>query len=184
MAQSLRPTIPASSVLASMVSKRHYHEDVVYGYRVPKEFQYPDYTPEQLANRQKQAALVCLVNAYRSSGHRATDLDPLGIQKKSTIPELDPARYGLEMTSDKLNIDGILEVPLADGSKMLSIAEINKTLEDIYCGHVAFEFEHIPDTAEKRWFADYVEATSKDNSLGKSKKRRFYELLARSEASI
>ncbi|KAJ2786986.1 hypothetical protein GGI15_001092 [Coemansia interrupta] len=166
------------------MSKRHYHEDVVYGYRVPKEFQYPDYTPEQLANRQKQAALVCLVNAYRSSGHRATDLDPLGIQKKSTIPELDPARYGLEMTADKLNIDGILEVPLADGSKMLSIADINKALEDIYCGHVAFEFEHIPDTAEKRWFADYVEATSKDNSLGRSKKRRFYELLARSEASI
>ncbi|KAJ1883898.1 hypothetical protein LPJ66_010874, partial [Kickxella alabastrina] len=162
--------------------KRHYHEHVVYGYRVPKELEYFDYSPEQLANRQQQAALVCLVDAYRSTGHRATDLDPLGIQKIMTIPELDPARYGLTDADQKFNIDGIIEAPSADGSKTMTIAEIKQALEHIYCGKVAYEFEHIPDTAEKRWFADFVEATSRDNSLGKAKKRRFYELLARSEA--
>ncbi|KAJ1827909.1 hypothetical protein LPJ56_001401 [Coemansia sp. RSA 2599] len=141
---------------SALLSKRLYHEDVVYGYRVPKEVEYSDYTPEQLANRQRQAALVCLVNAYRSSGHRATDLDPLGLQKRAHIPELDPSRYGLEETGKKLNIDGILEVPVSGGAKELSITEINKTLEEIYCGRVAFEFEHIPETAERRWFADYT----------------------------
>ncbi|KAJ2871886.1 hypothetical protein FB639_004418, partial [Coemansia asiatica] len=161
-----RPTSTAApgytSIISPLVSKsasllkRCYHEDVVYGYRVPKEVEYSDYTPEQLANRQRQAALVCLVNAYRSSGHRATDLDPLGLQKIEHIPELDPSRYGLEGTGKKFSIDGILEIPISDGTKELSITEINRALEEIYCGRVAFEFEHIPETAERRWFADYA----------------------------
>ncbi|KAJ2725289.1 hypothetical protein GGI07_001423 [Coemansia sp. Benny D115] len=171
---------PTPSISATLLSKRFYHEDVVYGYRVPKEVEYSDYTPEQLANRQQQAALVCLVDAYRSSGHRATDLDPLGIQQRQMLPELDPARYGLVDANKKYNIDGILEMP-SGMSKTMNIKEINQSLENIYCGRVAFEFEHIPETAEKRWFADYVEATSGDSHMGNTKRRRFFELLARSE---
>ncbi|KAJ2040514.1 hypothetical protein H4S04_007901 [Coemansia sp. S16] len=167
---------------ASAILRRSYHEDVVYGYRVPKEFEYPDYSPEQLRNRQQQAALVCLVNAYRTTGHRATDLDPLGIQKRQAIPELDPARYGLTDADQTFDVDGILAVKAEDGSTKLSVAEIHQALTDLYCGHVAFEFEHIPDTAEKRWFADHVESTSASHKLDAAKKRRFYELLARSEA--
>ncbi|KAJ2809442.1 hypothetical protein H4R20_000062 [Coemansia guatemalensis] len=162
--------------------RRCYHEDVAYGYRVPKKFEYPDYSSEQLRNRQQQAALVCLVGAYRSTGHRATDLDPLRLQKKQTIPELDPARYGLTDPNARFNIDGILAAPVRDESGYSSAAEILQALNDIYCGHVAFEFEHIPDTAEKRWLADYVESTSKESRPGSDKRRRFYELLVRSEA--
>ncbi|PIA18857.1 dehydrogenase E1 and transketolase domain-containing protein [Coemansia reversa NRRL 1564] len=162
--------------------RRSYHEDVVYGYRVPKKFEYPDYSLEQLQNRQQQAALVCLVGAYRSTGHRATDLDPLGLQKKQTIPELDPARYGITDPDARFNIDGILAVPVRDKSGYSSAAEIHQALNDIYCGHVAFEFEHIPDTAEKRWLADYVESTSKESKPDSSRRRRFFELLVRSEA--
>ncbi|KAI8324424.1 dehydrogenase E1 and transketolase domain-containing protein 1 [Martensiomyces pterosporus] len=168
---------PSGSVL-----KRHYHEDVVYGYRVPKAFEYPDYSAKQLKNRQDQAALVCLVNAYRANGHRATDLDPLGIQKKQTIPELDPARYGLTDMDQKLDTDGILSFKVnGESPKHATMAEIHQALMDTYCGHVAFEFEHIPDIAERRWFADFVEATGHDTKLDDSRKRRFYELLARSE---
>ncbi|KAJ2196446.1 hypothetical protein GGH18_001623 [Coemansia sp. RSA 530] len=161
--------------------RRCYNEDVAYGYRVPKQFEYPDYSPEQLKNRQQQAALVCLVDAYRSVGHRATDLDPLHLQQQPSIPELNPARYGLSNMNEQFNIDGILEMPPKGGSKTASIAEIHQTLVDIYCGHVAFEFEHIPDTAERRWFADYIESTSNQSALDSDKKRRFHELLVRSE---
>ncbi|KAJ2582958.1 hypothetical protein IWW49_005479, partial [Coemansia sp. RSA 1797] len=117
--------------------RRCYNEDVAYGYRVPKQFEYPDYSPEQLKNRQQQAALVCLVDAYRSVGHRATDLDPLHLQQQPSIPELNPARYGLSNMNEQFNIDGILEMPPKGGSKTASIAEIHQTLVDIYCGHVA-----------------------------------------------
>ncbi|KAJ2485533.1 hypothetical protein EV174_001657, partial [Coemansia sp. RSA 2320] len=164
------------------VLRRCYHEDIVYGYRVPKVFDYPDYSSKQLSNRQQQAALVCLVSAYRSIGHRATDLDPLKIQKRQAIPELDPARYGLADASQMFDVDGILAIKSESGSTKMSVAEIHRALTDLYCGHVAFEFEHIPDTAERRWFADHVESTSTDTKLAAAKKRRFYELLARSEA--
>ncbi|KAJ2325494.1 hypothetical protein GGH92_010438, partial [Coemansia sp. RSA 2673] len=135
-----------------------------------------------LSIRQQQAALVCLVSAYRSIGHRATDLDPLKIQKRQAIPELDPARYGLADASQMFDVDGILAIKSESGSTKMSVAEIHRALTDLYCGHVAFEFEHIPDTAERRWFADHVESTSTDTKLAAAKKRRFYELLARSEA--
>ncbi|KAJ1871292.1 hypothetical protein LPJ55_003987 [Coemansia sp. RSA 990] len=169
------------SAFAASRFRRGYHEDVVYGYRVPKKFEYPDYSPEQLKNRQRQAALVCLVEAFRSTGHRATDLDPLKLQKTPTIPELDPARYGLTSSDEQFNLDGILAVGPNQESKTATMAQIHQMLVDTYCGHVAFEFEHIPDTAEKRWFADYVELTSKDNGLDTNKQRRALELLARSE---
>ncbi|KAJ1957048.1 hypothetical protein GGI12_005134, partial [Dipsacomyces acuminosporus] len=114
--------------------RRHYHENVVYGYRIPKEFAQPDYSAKQLKNRQEQAALVCLVNAYRSSGHKVTDLDPLGMQKKQPIPELDPARYGFNDMNQKFDIDGILSLDVEGGSStQVSMAEIHKALTDIYC---------------------------------------------------
>ncbi|KAJ2362481.1 hypothetical protein H4S01_004758, partial [Coemansia sp. RSA 2610] len=94
---------------------------------------------------------------------------------------LDPARYGLTNPDQQFNIDGILAVGPRGAPKTATTAEIHKALVDIYCGHVAFEFEHIPDSAERKWFADYVESTSKDSALSSSKKRRFLELLVKSE---
>ncbi|KAI9505842.1 hypothetical protein GGI25_001250 [Coemansia spiralis] len=183
---SFSPAVLAKNInklaISSAVFKRRYHEDIVYGYRVPKKFEYPDYSAEQLQNRQKQAALVCLVNAYRSIGHRATDLDPLGIQEKATIPELDLTRYGLTDESKTFNTDGILSVSNFEQPSSVTMGEIHKALKDIYCGHVAYEFEHIPDFAERRWFADFVESSSKNSRVDAAKKRRFFELLARSEA--
>lgn len=54
----------------------------IYGYRVAKKFEMPDYTVEEQQNRMYNANLFRLVYAYRSYGHLVADLDPLGIQKK------------------------------------------------------------------------------------------------------
>ncbi|KAJ2847076.1 hypothetical protein GGI22_006079, partial [Coemansia erecta] len=168
----------------STCSRRYYHEDIAYGYRVPKEPEYPDYTPEQLRNRQAHAALVCFVNAYRSIGHKSTDLDPLRMQKKATVPELDPARYGLTDENQTFNIDGILSISGASQpGETATMDEIHKALKDTYSGHVAYEFEHIPDAAVRRWFADFVEVASHESQVNAAKKRRYLELLAHSEAS-
>ncbi|KAJ1896049.1 hypothetical protein LPJ81_004829, partial [Coemansia sp. IMI 209127] len=157
-----RPGLLSRIILPTMPSKssgfrRCYHEDIAYGYRVPKEPEYPDYTPEQLRNRQAHAALVCFVNAYRSIGHKSTDLDPLRMQKKATVPELDPARYGLTDENQTFNIDGILSISGASQpGETATMDEIHKALKDTYSGHVAYEFEHIPDAAVRRWFADFA----------------------------
>lgn len=64
------------------LQKRLYHDNEVYGYRIPKEYQMPDYTPEELANRMKYGSLLRLVQAYRTYGHKAAHLDPLDIMQR------------------------------------------------------------------------------------------------------
>ncbi|KAJ2691756.1 hypothetical protein GGH99_002187 [Coemansia sp. RSA 1285] len=166
-----------SAALRTTSLKRFYHEDVVYGYRVPKTLEYTDYTPDQLRNRQTHSALVCFVNAYRSIGHRSTDLDPLGMQKKTAIPELDPARYGLTNEGQSFNIDGILSISSSSQPRdAATMAEIHQALKETYSGHVAYEFEHIPDAAVRRWFADYVETASHEIQVDDAKRRIYLEL--------
>ncbi|KAJ2657673.1 hypothetical protein IWW48_004418 [Coemansia sp. RSA 1200] len=159
-------TATTTTPLRTASLKRFYHEDVVYGYRVPKTLEYTDYTPDQLRNRQAHSALVCFVNAYRSIGHRSTDLDPLKMQKKTAIPELNPARYGLTNESQSFNIDGILSISSSSQPRdAATMAEIHQALKETYSGHVAYEFEHIPDAAVRRWFADYVETASHETQV-------------------
>lgn len=61
---------------------RAYHDDGVYGYRVPKEFKLPDYTAKELSNRMKHGSLLRMVQAYRTHGHEGAQLDPLDIMKR------------------------------------------------------------------------------------------------------
>ncbi|KAG0054975.1 hypothetical protein BGZ90_005845, partial [Linnemannia elongata] len=70
---------PASSIAQQRAA---YHDDGAYGYRVPKVYSMPDYTPEELANRVDNANLLRLVIGYRTHGHLAADLDPLDIVKR------------------------------------------------------------------------------------------------------
>src|SRR6185436_13309822 len=44
---------------------------------------------------EKQFAVFQLITAYRTLGSRHAQRDPLGRQEKPSIPELDPAFYGL-----------------------------------------------------------------------------------------
>ncbi|HET9482894.1 MAG TPA: 2-oxoglutarate dehydrogenase E1 component, partial [Xanthomonadales bacterium] len=44
---------------------------------------------------QKQGAVSKMVTAYRSRGHLAANLDPLGLAPRPAAPDLDPAFHGL-----------------------------------------------------------------------------------------
>jgi 2-oxoglutarate dehydrogenase complex dehydrogenase (E1) component-like enzyme len=96
---NLPPKVPSQATLAAVNSD-------IYGYRVAKKFQMPDYTEEEQLNRSANANLFRLVYAYRSYGHLAADLDPLGIQKRPAVPELDPGRYGIPETNKTFNLTG------------------------------------------------------------------------------
>lgn len=43
----------------------------------------------------KQVKVLQLINAYRFRGHQNANLDPLGLWKRDTVSELDPAFHGL-----------------------------------------------------------------------------------------
>ncbi|HAS86061.1 MAG TPA: 2-oxoglutarate dehydrogenase E1 component, partial [Candidatus Competibacteraceae bacterium] len=44
---------------------------------------------------EKQAAVLRIINAYRTRGHKAADLDPLKLRNRPPVPELDPGYHGL-----------------------------------------------------------------------------------------
>ncbi|KAL8589860.1 hypothetical protein ACOMHN_020863 [Nucella lapillus] len=98
------------------------------------------YTEAEIQNRSERANVTRLVQAYRQYGHRKASLDPLGLQANKTFPELDQRHYGVAASDTN-------SVPLAGifygGGGALSISELVSRLEQIYCGTMAAEFEHL-----------------------------------------
>jgi len=164
-------------------SVRTYHENAsLYGYRAPRRLQVEDYTAEQIHNRNENANLVRLVKAFRTYGHLDAELDPLGIQSRRRVAELDPNHYGIASNDRKYKLDGILYI-LDENGKPQKEADINTILthlRKIYCSKLGFEFNHIPDTNERRWFSRFIEGLS-NFKVDKEQKLRIFQLLNRSE---
>jgi 2-oxoglutarate decarboxylase len=99
------------------------------------------------------AAGMALVRAYRSFGHLAARLDPLGSEPVGD-PALDPEPLGLtpetmaRVPADLLRID----VPGA------TLAEALPALRATYCGAIAYEVEHIASHDERVWLRQAIES--------------------------
>lgn len=110
----------------------------------------------QSAARDSVRALM-MIRAYRTRGHLAANLDPLGIEVREPPAELDPASYGFG--ADDLDrpifIDGVLGLETATVNEMLAI------LKRTYCATFAVEFMHITDPAEKSWIQERIEGPDK-----------------------
>lgn len=85
------------------------------------------------------AAEAALVQAYRDRGFLRSRLDPLGLAALPAVPELDPARHGLDPAGS---------------------ATLVERLERAYCGPIGWEFGHIHDTTRRQWLAAEAERTS------------------------
>ncbi|KAI9346426.1 thiamine diphosphate-binding protein [Zopfochytrium polystomum] len=181
------PSSATATVRTTAPSRQyHYDKDNIYGFRTPRTFSIPDYSSEELTNRAKGSNLVRLVNAYRTHGHRLASLDPLNLtpQDSSALPELDPARYGLN-GSDTFAIKGILSAP--GDVQHMTVNEAIAHLQNTYVGRIGFEFAHIPDASERRWLDQTVEArktsssSSSSSNLTNDQRKRILEILSRSE---
>ena len=84
-----------------------------------------------LAVAVKQVHVQTLIAAYRSLGSRWADLDPLKRQDRPSIPELDPAFYGL--TEADLDQTFSASNTHFTSSSTMSLREILKCLRDTYC---------------------------------------------------
>ncbi|KAI8381129.1 oxoglutarate dehydrogenase, E1 component [Radiomyces spectabilis] len=167
-----------------LCTRRPYHDDGVYGYRVAKEYKMPDYNQEELANRMENGSLLRFVQAYRTYGHKGAHLDPLNIMQKEEVLSLKPERYGLSDKNKVYNLSGILHVNEAqhDGARReeADFKAILDHLNNVYCGKIAYEFMHLPSASERRWWYHAVESWNKPQ-LTANQKKRIHELLAKSE---
>jgi 2-oxoglutarate decarboxylase len=119
---------------------------------------------------------AAIVSAYRTHGHLAANLDPLGAEP-SGDPKLDPASYGItpemmaQVPASALNV----KVP---GN---TLAEILPRLKETYAGTIAYEVEHISNTEQRRWLRDYIESGAHKVSLSKERQIRFLQRLTKVE---
>ena len=96
---------------------------------------------------------VTLVRAYRTRGNLIATLDPLGLKTSEYIDELHPEYHGFkkEDYDHKIFLDGIINRQYA------TLREILNFLRKIYCGSIGYEFMHISNPKERKWFRDRVE---------------------------
>ena len=105
----------------------------------------------------KQAAVIQLIHMYRVRGHLIADLDPLGLAKRTSQPELDPETYGLTAADlDREFLSGTLQVN-HHPSRRATLREILDTLRRTYCGTITCEYMHIQHSGERQWLQDRME---------------------------
>lgn len=106
-----------------------------------------------LADIDKQARVLQLINAYRVRGHFAAHLDPLGVLPKRNHPELDLAYYGF--TREDLTQE--FAIAQLFGLPALTLRGILSTLSETYCGPIGVEFMHIQDPPARQWIQERLE---------------------------
>ena len=96
---------------------------------------------------------VAMIRSYRQRGHLIAKLDPLGLLKSEYLDELHPESYGFkkEDYNKKIFLDGVIN------KEYSSINEILAFLREKYCGSLGYEYMHISNPTERKWFRDRVE---------------------------
>ncbi|KAJ7781815.1 thiamine diphosphate-binding protein [Mycena maculata] len=178
-----------STRLGRPVRSRLYHDES-FGFRKPREFIFPDYTPAQLKNRAENATLLRYVDSVRTHGHRAARIDPLDLIQREEVAALNPRRYSLEDDEKKYNVNGIVWTGPVDTShredadEWWTLRQVTEHLRAIYIGRIAYEYMHSPYKTERLWFSHTLESKetpSARSALPVPLKERIHGLLARSE---
>ncbi|MHB8432138.1 MAG: multifunctional oxoglutarate decarboxylase/oxoglutarate dehydrogenase thiamine pyrophosphate-binding subunit/dihydrolipoyllysine-residue succinyltransferase subunit [Candidatus Tyrphobacter sp.] len=123
------------------------------------------------------AAGMAIVAAYRTHGHLAAHLDPLG-SEPSGDPSLDPKTYGLTPALQSAVPAAVLEVKLPGNT----LAEVIPELRATYSSTIAFEIEHISSTEQRRWLRDYVESGKHRIAFSPERRREILRRLTRVES--
>jgi len=119
------------------------------------------------------AAAVALVRAYRSFGHRAAQLDPLGSPPPGD-PALDPGPLGLNPENMARISAGLLRVDVPGAT----LAEALPALQATYCGSIAYEVEHIASHEERVWLRKVIESGEHRRPLDAAAQKRLLERLS------
>ena len=106
-----------------------------------------------IAGNSNSIRAVSLIRSYRQRGHLLSKLDPLEIRESEYLDELHPENYGFnkEDYDKQIYLDGVLNKEYSNIREILSI------LRKTYCGSIGYEYMHISNPTERKWFRDRVE---------------------------
>jgi len=126
-------------------------------------------TPELL---QAVQAATSLLKAYRTHGHLAANLDPLGAEPKGD-PALDPETV-------HLTPELMAQVPasiLRIGVPGETLLEALPRMKAAYTGSIGYQFEHISSHSQRVWLREMVETGAHRKALDKEEQKRLLDRL-------
>jgi len=119
----------------------------------------------------KQVSVLQLINAFRFTGHRQANLDPLNQYERPHVPELDPQHRGL--SEQDLGVE--FNTGSLQGPEKATLSEILDIVRSTYCGTVGAEYMHIVETPQKRWIQQRLEEPRGVPGFDAEKKRRILD---------
>jgi 2-oxoglutarate dehydrogenase E1 component len=124
------------------------------------------------------AAAMSLVKAFRTHGHLAARLDPLGSEPPGD-PALEPERLIPKLTPEVMaRIPARLLRLSIEGE---TLADVYPRLQEMYCGPIAYEIEHISDHEERMWLRQAIESGRYRRPLDSERKRALLARLSQVE---
>lgn len=127
------------------------------------------------AHSQKQSHVTQLINAYRSHGHHAANVDPLAMRVPEHVSDLELNFHGLSSAdlSQNFFIDGFDGVD----KSQTSLAEIVNALKAIYTQSIGIEFMHISDQEQTQWLQNRLETAKGKPTFTREEKLAILQLL-------
>jgi multifunctional 2-oxoglutarate metabolism enzyme len=123
------------------------------------------------------AAGMAIVAAYRTHGHLAANLDPLGTAPIGD-PSLEPSNWGLTPALLSAIPASVLRVKVAGNT----LGEVLPRLHDTYASTIAYEVEHISNIDQREWLRDVIESGKHRIELSSERRIDLLRRLTRVEA--
>jgi 2-oxoglutarate dehydrogenase E1 component len=117
-------------------------------------------------------AATSLLKGYRTHGHLAARLDPLGSEPKGD-PALQPERLNLTPELMAKIPASILRI----GVPGETLLEALPRMREAYCGTIAYQFEHLSSHQQRTWLREMVETGAHRQPLSAEEKRRLLDRL-------
>jgi 2-oxoglutarate dehydrogenase E1 component len=117
-------------------------------------------------------AATSLLKGYRTHGHLAARLDPLGSEPKGD-PAIQPERLNLTPELMARIPASILRI----GVPGETLLEVLPRMREAYCGTIAYQFEHLSSHQQRTWLREMVETGAHRQPLTEDEKRRLLNRL-------
>ena len=126
------------------------------------------------ATLKKQAAVIQLINAWRTQGHLRAKLDPLGLNPPADVPSLQPGFGGLS-EEDLLQE---FSVTFGAHTTQMPLKQLLNLLEQAWAGSQAYELAHLENREEINWLLSRIESSNAPQADVQTCIARFEKLMA------